>query len=87
MAADIVQQPAGEDMLRLAGGLKEQHMPVVLAGPVQDADLWVPAGLPEPLVAIAAAVRVQQLALAFAFAVWRGLDPDALPGLTKVTRT
>lgn len=85
MAADIVQQPAGEDMLRLAGGLKEQHMSVVLAGPVQDADLWVPAGLPEPLVAIAAAVRVQQLALVLA--VWRGLDPDALPGLTKVTRT
>lgn len=75
----------GEDMLRLVGGLKEQHVPVVLAGPVQDADLWVPAGLPEPLVAIPAAVRAQQLALAFS--VWRGLDPDAPPGLTKVTRT
>lgn len=39
--------------------------------------------LPEPLLAVAAAVRAQQFALALALA--RGLDPDCPPGLHKVT--
>ena len=42
-------------------------------------------GLPEPLAAIVAAVRAQQVALALARR--RGLDPDAPRGLSKVTPT
>ena len=52
-----------------------------------DAPTWltVPAGLPEPLVALPMVVRAQQLAL---HATLRGgLDPDAPAGLAKVTRT
>ena len=44
----------------------------------------LPHGLADPLVAIAAAVRAQQVALALARA--RGVDPDGPPGLSKVTR-
>ena len=50
-----------------------------------DAALPYPAGLPEPLAAIVAAVRAQQVALALARL--RGLDPDAPRGLSKVTPT
>jgi hypothetical protein len=39
----------------------------------------------EALAAIPAAVRAQQVALELAR--WRGLDPDAPKGLTKVTPT
>jgi glucosamine--fructose-6-phosphate aminotransferase (isomerizing) len=42
-------------------------------------------GLPEPLAALAAVVRGQQVALALARL--RGLDPDAPRGLSKVTPT
>ena len=49
------------------------------------ADLPLPGGLAEPLLAIPASVRAQQLALAVARR--RGLDPDEPPGLGKVTPT
>ena len=44
-----------------------------------------PARLPEPLRALPAVVRAQQLALALALR--RGIDPDEPPGLSKVTAT
>lgn len=43
------------------------------------------SGLPEPAQAIASVVRGQQVTLSLALA--RGVDPDAPPGLTKVTPT
>ena len=43
------------------------------------------AGLAEPLAALPAVVRAQQLALALALR--RGADPDTPPGLNKVTAT
>jgi glucosamine--fructose-6-phosphate aminotransferase (isomerizing) len=49
------------------------------------AELPLPAGPAEPLAAIVAAVRAQQVALALA--LHRGLDPDAPRGLSKVTMT
>jgi glucosamine--fructose-6-phosphate aminotransferase (isomerizing) len=49
------------------------------------ADLGYPGDLPEPLRALPATVRAQQLALAVARR--RGLDPDSPPGLRKVTPT
>ncbi len=50
-----------------------------------DADLPYAPGLPEPLCALPATVRAQQLALALALR--RGIDPDEPPGLRKVTPT
>lgn len=43
------------------------------------------SGLPEPAQAIASVVRGQQVARSLALA--KGVDPDAPPGLTKVTPT
>jgi glucosamine--fructose-6-phosphate aminotransferase (isomerizing) len=77
---------AGPDdsTLGLVDDLRRRGSPVLLASPGPDADLVLPA-LPGPLLALAAAVRAQQLALALAER--RHLDPDHPPGLTKVTRT
>jgi fructoselysine-6-P-deglycase FrlB-like protein len=44
-----------------------------------------PGGLAEPLCALPATIRAQQLALALALR--RGVDPDEPPGLRKVTPT
>jgi fructoselysine-6-P-deglycase FrlB-like protein len=63
---------------------RRRGSPVLLAAPVPEADLALPA-LPDPLLAVAAAVRAQQLALALAER--RHLDPDHPPGLTKVICT
>ncbi|MGH2891015.1 MAG: SIS domain-containing protein [Solirubrobacteraceae bacterium] len=65
------------DLDDLARRLEDEGIPAVQ---------WVPEpGLPELLAPIAATVRGQQLALAWA--VERGLDPDAPLGLSKVTAT
>lgn len=48
-------------------------------------DRSLPQGWPEPLCALVAVIRGQQLALAWAHAL--GRDPDAPAGLTKVTAT
>ena len=53
--------------------------------PDPGADLPLPPGTPEALAPIVAVVRAQQLAREVALA--RGLDPDAPPGLSKVTAT
>ena len=75
-AADMAEL---EDVLRAHGG------PLLRLAPDPAADLPVPAGLPEALAPIVSVVRAQQLAREVALA--RGLDPDAPPGLSKVTAT
>jgi glutamine---fructose-6-phosphate transaminase (isomerizing) len=75
---------AGDDSLALSEDLRRRGSPVVVIGTGAGADLPVPA-LPGPLLAIPAAVRAQQLAVALAR--HRHLDPSRPPGLTKVTRT
>jgi len=54
-------------------------------GDDDEADLPYPGDMAEPLRALPAAVRAQQLALALARR--RGVDPDSPPGLRKVTPT
>jgi glucosamine--fructose-6-phosphate aminotransferase (isomerizing) len=76
--------PEGEDTSGLAQELRQRGSPVLVVGPGPGAELPVPTG-PEPLLAVAAAVRGQQLALALARR--RHLDPSHPPGLTKVTLT
>jgi len=76
--------PEGEDTSALAREVRQRGSPVLVVGPAPGAELSVPA-LPEPLLAVPAAVRGQQLALALARR--RHLDPSHPPGLTKVTLT
>jgi glucosamine--fructose-6-phosphate aminotransferase (isomerizing) len=77
--------PAEADVAELAAGLQAGGTTVLRLSDHADADMPFPAGLAEPLATILAAVRAQQLALSLARA--RGVDPDAPPGLAKVTRT
>lgn len=73
----------GIETLRLAADVAARHATVIVIG--VDGDLPVPRGLPEPLAAVPATVRGQQLALALAVA--NGHDPDRPPALSKVTVT
>jgi glutamine---fructose-6-phosphate transaminase (isomerizing) len=77
--------PAAADVEELAGELERAGTPVLRLSDRPDAALPYPAGLPEPLCALPAAVRAQQLALALALR--RDIDPDEPPGLRKVTPT
>ena len=77
--------PAERDVRELAAELRERGARVLDLADDDGAALPVPPGLPESLVALPATVRAQQLARAVALA--RGLDPDAPPGLRKVTPT
>jgi glucosamine--fructose-6-phosphate aminotransferase (isomerizing) len=77
--------PAAADTEELARELAVRGTGVVRVGDTSGADLPFPAAPPEPLAAIPATVRAQQLALALARR--RGLDPDRPPGLRKVTPT
>jgi glucosamine--fructose-6-phosphate aminotransferase (isomerizing) len=77
--------PAAVDVEELAGELESAGMPVLRLSDGGDADLPYPGDLAEPLRAVPAAVRAQQLALALARR--RELDPDTPPGLRKVTPT
>ena len=77
--------PAAADVAELAEQLASGGAPVLSMSDDVSASLPFPGGLPEPLAAIPATVRAQQLALALA--VRRGVDPDRPPGLAKVTRT
>jgi glucosamine--fructose-6-phosphate aminotransferase (isomerizing) len=74
--------PAGAETARLVEDARAAGARVVVIGP--GGDLSVP-DLPEVLATIPAVVRGQQLALALALA--KGIDPDAPPGLSKVTET
>ncbi|HEX3318210.1 MAG TPA: SIS domain-containing protein [Solirubrobacteraceae bacterium] len=77
--------PAATDTEALARELAERGTTVVRLCERPEADLPFPAAPPEPLAAIPAAVRAQQLALAVALR--RGRDPDRPAGLRKVTPT
>ncbi len=77
--------PAAADVSELAEQLAGGGAPVLRMSDDASASLPFPGGLPEPLAAIPATVRAQQLALALALR--RGVDPDRPPGLAKITRT
>jgi len=77
--------PAAADVEDLAAELESAGTPVLRLADRLDADLPYPGELAEPLRALPAAVRAQQLALALARR--RGIDPDSPPGLRKVTPT
>jgi glucosamine--fructose-6-phosphate aminotransferase (isomerizing) len=83
--AFVAGGPAHADMTDLVADLRGRGAEVYVAGSEADADLPLPAGVPEALLPIVAVVRAQQVALALARA--RGLDPDAPAGLSKVTAT
>ena len=76
---------AAADMAELEEVLRGHAGPLLRLAPDAHADLPLPGGLPEALAPIVAVVRAQQLAREVALA--RGLDPDAPPGLSKVTAT
>jgi glucosamine--fructose-6-phosphate aminotransferase (isomerizing) len=76
---------AAPDLAELEHTLRERGAPLLRLGPDAGAELAIPAGIPEALAPIVTVVRAQQLAREVTLA--RGLDPDAPPGLTKVTPT
>jgi glucosamine--fructose-6-phosphate aminotransferase (isomerizing) len=77
--------PAAADVEDLAASLERAGGPVLRLADRPGVALPYPSGLAEPLSAIPATVRAQQLALAVARR--RRMDPDEPPGLRKVTRT
>ena len=81
----VARGPAEADMVELASELERRGADVVRVGEDPAADLTLPRGLPEALVAVPAVVRGQQLG--YALALRLGLDPDAPRGLSKVTAT
>ncbi|MEX2555001.1 MAG: SIS domain-containing protein [Actinomycetota bacterium] len=72
---------AGDETRRTVSALAD--VPAIIIAGTGQRDISLPSGLPEPLTAIPAAVRAQQLALALALR--RGVDPDRPPRLKKVT--
>ena len=78
-------RPAAADVEELAASLEQAGTPVLRLADRSGVPLPYPAGLAEPLAAIPAVVRAQQLALALALR--RGVDPDEPPGPRKVTPT
>ncbi len=77
--------PAAADVEELAGEVAQSGATVLRLADDDEADLPYPGDMAEPLRALPAAVRAQQLALALARR--RGVDPDSPPGLRKVTPT
>ena len=77
--------PAAADVDELAGEAGESGATVLRLADDDSADLAYPGDMAEPLRALPAAVRAQQLALALARR--RNVEPDAPPGLRKVTPT
>jgi glucosamine--fructose-6-phosphate aminotransferase (isomerizing) len=77
--------PASADVADLVSELRSRGARTRLLGPVSDGEPTWAATAPEVLAPILAVVRGQQLALALARLL--GRDPDAPPGLTKVTIT
>jgi glucosamine--fructose-6-phosphate aminotransferase (isomerizing) len=76
---------AAPDLAELERTLRERGAPLLRLGPDGGAELPIAGGIPEALAPIVTVVRAQQLAREVTLA--RGLDPDAPPGLTKVTPT
>jgi glucosamine--fructose-6-phosphate aminotransferase (isomerizing) len=81
----IARGPAEADMNDLIGTLRGREAMVFRVAEDPQAELPIPPGIQEPLMTIPMAVRAQQVA--HALALHRGLDPDAPPGLSKVTMT
>ncbi len=77
--------PAAADVEELAARLEQAGTRVLRLTDTPGTSLPYPGGLPEPLCALPATIRAQQLALALALR--RGIDPDEPPGLGKVTPT
>jgi glucosamine--fructose-6-phosphate aminotransferase (isomerizing) len=78
-----LEGPTDVDARRLTAALEQRHVPFWTIGDVADADVLIPAGLPEPLATALAVVRFQQLA--YELALERDIDPDRPNGLSKVT--
>jgi glucosamine--fructose-6-phosphate aminotransferase (isomerizing) len=76
---------AEPDMAELEARVRERGTPLLRLAPGPGAELPVPEAPHEALAPLVAVVRAQQLAREVALA--RGLDPDAPPGLAKVTPT
>jgi glucosamine--fructose-6-phosphate aminotransferase (isomerizing) len=77
--------PASPDVLGAVNELRARGATVALVGPVEGSEMGWPAAAPEILAPVLAVVRGQQLALSLARLL--GRDPDAPPGLSKVTPT
>ena len=76
---------AFSDVASLIDELRVRRANVLVIGPDEGADVWLPPEVSEPLAPIVAVVRGQQLA--YELALRLGLDPDSPEGLTKVTAT
>jgi glucosamine--fructose-6-phosphate aminotransferase (isomerizing) len=76
---------AADDLSELDARLRASGVPLLHIAPDACAELPLPAGTPEALAPLLSTIRAQQLAREVALS--RGLDPDAPPGLTKVTPT
>lgn len=76
---------AAADMEELVGQLAARGARMHRVGDDAGATLGLPAGVSEPLAALPATVRAQQVA--HALALHLGLDPDTPEGLSKVTYT
>ena len=77
--------PAADDTERLESELAARGANVLRINDRADADLPLPAGVPEPLANIGAVVRGQHLARLVSLG--RGIDPDQPLGLNKVTQS
>ena len=77
--------PTSADIAAVAELLAARDADVVMVSAESSAEITLLASLPEPLHAVTATVRGQQLACALAIA--RGMDPDRPIGLSKVTAT
>jgi glutamine---fructose-6-phosphate transaminase (isomerizing) len=84
IAVDVAG-PTRDDVRDLVSELRARGSTVIEIADEQGAELPIAPGLPEELAVLPATVRAQQLALALALG--RGLDPDAPPGLSKITAT
>jgi glucosamine--fructose-6-phosphate aminotransferase (isomerizing) len=77
--------PASADVLEAVHELRARGASVRVVGPVEGSDMSWPAAAPEILAPVLAVVRGQQIALSLSRLL--GRDPDAPPGLSKVTPT
>lgn len=80
-----VPGPTAPDIAELVGQLRQRGARVLTVGGDAESDVPLPEGMPESLAPIVAVVRGQQIA--HALALHLGRDPDAPPGLNKVTAT
>ncbi|WP_051223423.1 SIS domain-containing protein [Conexibacter woesei] len=77
--------PAAADVAEFADAARARGGRVLAIGTGPDADLRIPASVPDGLAGITAIVRAQQLAREVS--LLRGIDPDSPFGLSKVTET